>query len=643
MGNVDNGSPQTSAIGSSEIADVDFQSTLRVLIVDDEKDHLFRLGEMLNRRFQIGIWPGTGSGFFNVTFSTCGSVEELDQLVESIKSGGPLEYDVIVSDVVMPMITGGPLSIEGGALRIYRALQSRLKEEPTLAQQMILVITTAQNDITEAVSEEVNRDQANERVPWAIFLSKPAGAVGGIPDGRQLENATWLRLVVTAISRYHDMRWRRTFIRDTWCAQMVISPALQQVLTEVCAYAEKNIVLIIGERGTGKERVAERLHALSGRPGKLVTVSCRTVDADEVRLLLFGHERDTARGLSNLRLGVFERACQGGKKGTVFLDEFGHDPALMCEIGSLLYQVIVDGVYRRIGGTKDIHYKGGIIIGVSSREALDALRAEGAGDLMDDFASRISCCSVSIPALRQRPMDITALSNQWLNTHLKGCTLTRDAEVLLKEYSWPGNERELEDFLELLKEWQDDPTVSKEDVEANMKRMDIRLDRRSTHQIYAMIARGEGPELEFKETYEWDVRECKKSAEILHSSLKTIAAFLNTDGGNLLLGVTDSGVISGMSHDFDLISKGIKKDAFQNKIREHLRILTPLPLNSVRVFFDDLPEGSVCRIEVSAVEGVTYLKHKDSRETEDVYVRDGNRTLRLEGKRRDDWILSRCR
>ena len=154
-----------------------------------------------------------------------------------------------------------------------------------------------------------------------------------------------------------------------------------------------------------------------------------------------------------------------------------------------------------------------------------------------------------------------------------------------------------------------------------------------SHPVFEMIALGEGPLLDFKRHFGVDSSgaESKKSVD---SVMKEIAAFCNTDGGTILLGVADSGEISGIEPDLPFVTHR-NADGLALKIRQCMeRDLSPNPGNYVEIQFDTLPEGTVCRVKVSPVLGVTYYR-------EAVYRRDGNRTIPLDGRELVEWTLKR--
>jgi hypothetical protein len=154
----------------------------------------------------------------------------------------------------------------------------------------------------------------------------------------------------------------------------------------------------------------------------------------------------------------------------------------------------------------------------------------------------------------------------------------------------------------------------------------------------------EGPTVEHKASFEWDPRRGQRSPEMRFGTLRTIAAFLNSEGGTLYIGVNDHGEPVGLEGDFALIADASPCDVFEGKLREAVKnCLDPLPLNGVGIAFDENEGRILCLVTVAAAPGVTYLVHKDAsgQTQESVFVRDGNRTIELRGRDRDQFVLSR--
>jgi hypothetical protein len=155
----------------------------------------------------------------------------------------------------------------------------------------------------------------------------------------------------------------------------------------------------------------------------------------------------------------------------------------------------------------------------------------------------------------------------------------------------------------------------------------------------------EGPMRELKAAFEWSTLDQKPNKGLRHGCLRTVAAFLNSDGGELLIGVDDAGEPVGLEGDYSLQADANSRDGFEGRFREAMKNhLEPMPLNAVRVEFEDRDGRDICVVKVEPQAGVTYLVRKDPKNgqmLEEIYVRDGNRTLNLSGRSRDQFILTR--
>ena len=223
------------------------------------------------------------------------------------------------------------------------------------------------------------------------------------------------------------------------------SPAFQSMLAHVSALAPLNRpVLILGERGTGKEIVANRLKFLSPRWNRpYLTLNCGALAEGVLDSELFGHEAGAFTGASRRRLSRFE-AADGG---TIFLDEIGNAPAAVQE---KLLRVIEYGAFERVGGNETVAVDVRII--AATNADLPALAAQNKfrADLLDRLAFDV----VRIPPLREREGDILVLA-QHFATRMTA-ELGRDvfpgfsaaAQAALQSHDWPGNVRELRNAVE---------------------------------------------------------------------------------------------------------------------------------------------------------------------------------------------------
>ncbi|MGD0077962.1 MAG: ATP-binding protein [Sedimentisphaerales bacterium] len=170
----------------------------------------------------------------------------------------------------------------------------------------------------------------------------------------------------------------------------------------------------------------------------------------------------------------------------------------------------------------------------------------------------------------------------------------------------------------------------------------VRTKQKNEQTITQIIAQGEGHTVEFKETLEYDVKTNNNSKDVLLSSLKTIAGFLNSNGGTLLIGVNDSGEIKGIERDLSTMKHGTS-DRFEQRIRNCIRDrFSPQPIGKVKISFEEFTEGTIGKFTEVTICCVNVPANKDVIHLDDyVYVRDGNTTQKLEGRNLTDWIQQR--
>lgn len=203
-------------------------------------------------------------------------------------------------------------------------------------------------------------------------------------------------------------------------------------------------ILILGERGTGKELIAERLHYLSPRwDCPLVKVNCAAISESLLDSELFGHESGAFTGASRTHQGRFERA-QGG---TLFLDEIGN---MSGQLQEKLLRVIEYGEFERVGGSKTIQCD----VRVVGATHADLKSMAASGEFRADLLDRLTFDVISIPPLRHRLEDIEELADFFalkISHELEWPWFSGfDANAIeqLKDYDWPGNIRELRNVIE---------------------------------------------------------------------------------------------------------------------------------------------------------------------------------------------------
>jgi transcriptional regulator with GAF, ATPase, and Fis domain len=214
---------------------------------------------------------------------------------------------------------------------------------------------------------------------------------------------------------------------------------LAQVMQRVDLVSRSEVpVLILGETGTGKELVARAIHTRSERHnGPFLRVNCGAIPRELIDSQLFGHERGSFTGASEMRQGWFERADMG----TLFLDEIGELPL---DAQVRLLRVLQDGFVERVGGTKSIRVNVRVV--AATHRDLASMVRDGA--FREDLWYRINVFPILLPPLRDRAHDIAALARHFAERAAIRFGLAQvaptDADIqLLQSYDWPGNIREL--------------------------------------------------------------------------------------------------------------------------------------------------------------------------------------------------------
>lgn len=240
------------------------------------------------------------------------------------------------------------------------------------------------------------------------------------------------------------------------------SPALSEALERVSQIAPlSKPVLIVGERGTGKELVAARLHYLSARWDQIyLKMNCAAISEALLETELFGHEAGAFTGASKTHKGRFERA----DGGSLFLDELATTSPLVQE---KLLRVIEYGEYERVGGSRTLATNVRLI--AATNEDLPTLARQGR--FREDLLDRLAFDVITLPPLRARPEDILLLAETFaLNMAIELGReyfpgFTEHTRRALQDHHWPGNVRELKNVVER--------AVYRADAEAPIDRIDL--------------------------------------------------------------------------------------------------------------------------------------------------------------------------
>lgn len=222
------------------------------------------------------------------------------------------------------------------------------------------------------------------------------------------------------------------------------SAAMRQVLRVVQRVAPSEAaILVVGESGTGKEVIADLLHAQSPRArGPMVKVNCAALPRELIESELFGSVKGAFTGAVADRDGLFRQA----ERGTLFLDEISEMPL---DTQSKLLRVLQEKECRPVGA-KTSFKTDCRVVAATNRPVDEAIRE---GKLREDLYYRISTITIAVPPLRERPEDILALANAFLQqfAYQAGRTIggfSPHASELLQGFSWPGNVRQLQNTVQ---------------------------------------------------------------------------------------------------------------------------------------------------------------------------------------------------
>jgi len=368
----------------------------KILIIDDELILRNFLAETLKRKE------------YEVATADCGK----KGLALLEKEG----FDLVITDMKMPDLTG---------LEV-------LKKVKELSPETVVIVITAYGSIENAV-EAMQRGAFH----YLIKPFSPDAIEATIEKAQEHQNLVeenrYLRQQVAGGGR---VRNNHTIIG--------VSPVMQQILSDVKKVAASNAnVFISGESGTGKEVIAHAVHTHSLRSQRpFIRVNCAAVPEALIESEFFGHEKGSFTGALSKRLGRFELASGG----TLLLDEISEIPT---PLQAKLLRVVQEQEFERVGGSKLI--KADVrLVSTSNRDMKQAIAER---TFREDLYYRLNVIPIHLPPLRERREDIVPLAtyfleNMCLENNKKKKKLSAGAILLLEEYNWPGNIRELANIIE---------------------------------------------------------------------------------------------------------------------------------------------------------------------------------------------------
>jgi len=332
------------------------------------------------------------------------------------------EFDVIISDLKMPTMTGIDFLRE---LRETGLIRRRRGEVGT---QFILLTAHAEAEAAVQALKMGAFDYILKDQNWAEELKF---VVHNALENRRLrEENTYLKREFKKAHGMGNLIGKSKNMQELFKMIEVVS-------------ATNSTVLITGESGTGKELVAKAIHLNSPRAEEaFISVNCGAFTETLLESELFGYVRGAFTGATTNKKGLFEVS----DKGTIFLDEVG-DTSLAMQVK--LLRVLQERTLRRVGGTEEIPVDVRII--AATNRDLSEMVAEN--QFREDLFYRISVIPLELPPLRHRRDDIPLLADHFLarlnaSMEKKLDYISDEALKKLESYDWPGNVRELENALE---------------------------------------------------------------------------------------------------------------------------------------------------------------------------------------------------
>lgn len=378
----------------------------KILVVDDDFAVRYTLAEAL-----------TGWGYEPIEAATVGAA------LDAFDAEQPL---AVLQDIHLPDGSGLDALIE------YK------KRQP----QAIVIMITGSVQLDDTLT--ALRGGAHDFISKPVRLGELQVTIrNGIETGK-------LRREVGQFRRQQEQRFGFGQIVGQSSAMMEMIALARKV-----AASEASSVLLQGESGTGKDVVAKAIHYGSSRADEsFIAINCAAIPGTLIESELFGHEKGAFTDARARKEGLFEQA-QGG---TLFLDEIGE---LELGLQAKLLRVLEEGMFRRVGGLKDLPLNVRVIA-ASNRN----LRMESeAGRFRLDLYYRLSVIQIDLPPLRERGDDVLLLAgvyikrfNEHLRKRIRG--LSPEVEAIFRHYQWPGNVRELRNVVERVMILEDGSFVS---------------------------------------------------------------------------------------------------------------------------------------------------------------------------------------
>ncbi|HZU31530.1 MAG TPA: sigma-54 dependent transcriptional regulator [Candidatus Angelobacter sp.] len=326
---------------------------------------------------------------------------------------------------------------------------------------------------------------------------------------------------------------------------LAASPAMRQIRSQAALIAKVDVpVLLLGESGVGKEVLARLIHKLSIRAHRpMVKVNCAALPADLLESELFGYEAGAFTGANKSKPGKFELA----HKGTIMLDEIGE---MSAALQAKLLHVLQDGSFSRLGGRANITADARVLAATN----IDVHKAMAERKLREDLYYRLNAFTLTVPPLRERREEIPLLLRYYMNNLARKFSKNalEISDRLLQEclrYHWPGNLRELGNFVKRYLVLEDETQLIEE------LRMHGRENSGEMDSATPASGRGGLKALVRSLKDDAEAKEIQRALEDANWNRKLAAAQLNISYKALLYKIKQHGLAPTVSRDYGLRAK----------------------------------------------------------------------------------------